>query len=173
MSNQPLKPQQPTDRDMEHTVGHHLHDGQSVYVITNGAITLGKVGLRVQLDGSRHIDVDGVSYTMYGSTSDGSRIVLVHPATEDNREKLVALFGEAQVPTLPPQGSALTRALVKQGRYVKAWVSNVSDGKAREYKNVALLVPSTPTFLSVTGSVYDHAIAFDDFGNEITEIPNM
>lgn len=174
MSNQPLKPQQPKGADMEHKIGQRLRDGAKVYAILRSEIMLGAVETIAESDSTAaRIHVNNYEFTPYGSADEDSNIVLVHPATEDNREKLVALFGEAQVPPLPPQGSSLTSALVKQGRYVKAWVSDVSDGKAREYKNVELLVPSTPRFLSVTGNVYDHAVAFDDFGNEITELPNM
>ena len=168
-------PQQPKDTGMEHKVGQKLRDGTKVYAITRDEIMLGEVEIRQLVSDSLDtcIRVNGHRFTSYGSGDEGSNIVLVHPATEDNREKLVALFGEAQVPPLPPQGSAITKALLDQGRFTKAWVSDVSDGKAREYKNIELLVPTSSKFLSVQGNVYAYAVAFDDFGNEITELPNM
>lgn len=159
---------------MEHKIGQRLRDGTKVYAILRSEIILGAVETVAESDSTAtHIRVNNHEFTSYGSDGEDSNIVLVHPATEDNREKLVALFGEAQVPPLPPQGSAITKALLGQGRFAKAWVSDVSDGKAREYKNIELLIPTSSKFLSVQGNVYDYAVAFDDFGNEITELPNM
>lgn len=93
-------------------------------------------------------------------------------ANEANRVKLVALFGEDQVPALPPHGSEVSEALLKEGRYVKAWVSQDSDSHARESLTKRLLGSMNEgLFIDVSGGSYRYAVAFDDFGVEITELP--
>lgn len=154
-----------------------LPRGAKVFAITQGGILLGEVEIRAksnfEVDASlTHIRVCSHKFTHAGTANEESRVVFVYLANEANRAKLVALFGEDQVPALPPHGSEISKALLEEGRYVKACVSNISDEDARNSLNIALLKRiDEGEFVCIGGGRYHYAVAFDDFGVEITELP--
>ena len=94
-------------------------------------------------------------------------------ATPENREALVTLYSEDDVPRLPLRGSELTKELLKQQKYVLCLVSHISDDDARSTNPpiVRTVVEADGRwFESVAGSVYMYAVPIDNHGHEITEI---
>lgn len=93
-------------------------------------------------------------------------------ATPENREALVTLYSEDDVPRLPLRGSELTKELLKQQKYVLCLVSSVSDDGARSIETPRVRTVSDfdgTWFESVAGSVYRYAVPIDNQGYEITE----
>lgn len=93
------------------------------------------------------------------------------PATQEIREKLVAIWGEDAVPKLPLRGSELTKEFLKQQKYVLCRVSDYSDERARELNDVRTIrMAHCGEFLREDGEFANYAVPIDYNGNEITEI---
>lgn len=94
-------------------------------------------------------------------------------ATPENREALVTLYGEDEVPKIPLRGSELTKKLIEQQNYVLCWTSELSDDDARENKELTVIEYAgvkAGWFICINGHGYNHAVPIDMCGNEIMEI---
>lgn len=92
-------------------------------------------------------------------------------ATPENRQALITLCGENEVPELPSYGSDLTRKLLKTQKYVLCKVSSYSDGHARELEDVRTICSTLNSgFIREDGEFASYAVPIDMNGNEITEI---
>lgn len=92
--------------------------------------------------------------------------------TPENREALVTLYGEDEVPELPLRGSDLTRKLLEKQKYVLCLVGSHSDECARDWLLgvcIATAVEDDGFTLADGGFAY-YAVPIDMNGNEITEI---
>lgn len=94
------------------------------------------------------------------------------PATQEIREKLVAIWGEDAVPKIPLRGSELTKELLKQQKYVLCRVSDYSDERAREWPQEICVVSAfmDKGFATGNGRYAKYAVPIDNHGHEITEI---
>lgn len=93
-------------------------------------------------------------------------------ATPENREALVTLYSEDEVPKLPLRGSELTMELLKQQKYVLCLVSNINEDNARrnDPPKVRIVSGMDKGWFNLTdGLVAEFAIPIDMDGNEITE----
>lgn len=94
-------------------------------------------------------------------------------AIPENREALVTLYSEDDVPRLPLRGSELTKELLKQQKYVLCLVSNINEDNARrdDPPKVGIVSGMDKDWFNLTnGLVAEFAIPIDMDGNEITEI---
>lgn len=98
---------------------------------------------------------------------------LLH-ATQEMREKLVAIWGEDAVPKLPVRGSELTKKLLAKQKYVLCLVSHNSDDAARKHRDLLAIIDYVDDkkgwFSCTDEDIYNHAVPVDIHGNEITEI---
>ena len=115
------------------------------------------------------IEGNGETYTENGKKFDDAGGVpsLLH-ATQEMREKLVAIWGEDAVPKLPLKGSELTKELLKEQKYVLCYVSETSDNDART-KATAMAIGSYNESFWLTNKhcEWQYAVPIDNNGNEI------
>lgn len=116
---------------------------------------------------------NGETYTKNGKKFDdtGGLPSLLH-ATQEMREKLVAIWGEDAVPKLPVRGSELTMRLLEKQKYVLCLVSDASDDEARSSPYLVIVESYRGGFFDevTNNSFYRFAVPIDMDGNEIMEI---
>lgn len=111
-------------------------------------------------------------YTNNGRTiSKNSGLTRIFHATPENRDKLVAIWGEEAVPKLPLSPQEITLRLLESQKYQLCKVSNHST--QWEFNNVLKAVVHIGVFnefIDNNGASWTYGIPVDNNGNEITEI---
>lgn len=96
--------------------------------------------------------------------------------TPENRQALVTLYGEDEVPELPLRGSDLTKKLLNKQKYVLCFCSDTNDDDCRENKKLSIISCFKDGFFydrevdSHFAGWWKCAVPIDNNGNEITEI---
>lgn len=92
--------------------------------------------------------------------------------TPENRQALVTLYSEDEVPELPLKGSELTKKLLEKHKYVMCWVCNHSDEQARKWPQGACIATAVEDdgFTLADGEFVEYAVPVDMDGNEMTEL---
>lgn len=116
------------------------------------------------------------TYKTNGRLCSSDRLPSLFHTTPENRQALVALYGEDEVPNLPLLGSDLTRKLLERQEYVLCYCADRSDDEARKNKVIQLVNDWREdgffrTQLSFRNSgTYPYAVPIDMNANEITEL---
>ncbi|WP_227430452.1 hypothetical protein [Psychrobacter sp. I-STPA6b] len=115
---------------------------------------------------------DHASYQSNGLFSMHYKFPSIFHATPENRQALVTLYGEENVPELPLRGSELTKKLLEKQKYVICWVSDASEEKARLKKSIELVNLFDDSkdyccFFTEHGIWWQYAVPIDSNGNEI------
>lgn len=114
----------------------------------------------------------GFNYSQCGRAYRSFKVPHLLHATQEMREKLVAIWGEDAVPKIPLLGSELTKKLLEKQKYVLCLVSDASDDEARSNPYLVIVESYRGSFFDevTNNSFYRFAVAVDMSGNEITEI---
>lgn len=114
----------------------------------------------------------GFDYSQCGRAHPSFKVPHLLHATQEMREKLVAIWGEDAVPKMPLRGSELTRELLKKQKYVLCWANTRSDEYARDASRKVYIVTEVEDdgFTLSDGGFAEFAVPVDEHGYEITEI---
>ena len=126
--------------------------------------------LSATIDNTFSIQGSSIFYLSDGRRGPYAAIPSLLHATQEMREKLVAIWGEDAVPKLPLRGSELTKKLLEKQKYVLCWTAVQSDDIARRYKElnvIEFMDDREGWFVCVGGHGYNRAVPVDNNGNEI------
>lgn len=153
-------------RKKENVMNKEFKGGDWVFeTLLNGEIRLEKL-----IQKGENVSTKYASYNKLGVNEQMPISKLVR-ATEDKRQALVVLNGEQAVPKLELTGGEAVKHLLKSQKYVLCQVSNISENKAREGNNIAVI--DSADMLIPHGYFYDggddweYAIPVDMNGEEI------
>lgn len=154
-------------RKKENVMGKEFKSGDWVFETqVNGKIKLEKLSQK-----GGYVSTGYASYNKLGINEQMPISKLVQ-ATKENRQALVTLYGEQEVPKLELSGGEAVKYLLGLQKWVLCWVSNDSEAHARE-GNVVALIDCADTILPF-GSFYDggddwdYAVPIDMNGDELT-----
>ena len=128
--------------------------------------------LSATIDNRFSVQGSSIFYLSDGRRGTYAAIPSLLHATQEMREKLVAIWGEDAVPKLPLRGSELTKKLLEKQKYVLCLVSDVSDDEARSNPYLVIIESYQGRFFDevTNNSFYKFAVPIDEHGYEITEI---
>ena len=132
--------------------------------------------LSATIDNTFSVQGSSIFYLSDGRRGPYAAIPSLLHATQEMREKLVAIWGEDAVPKLPVRGSELTKKLLEKQKYGLCYVSDINDGDCRENKRVSVIERFEDGYFykgKVNGPFvcsWKYAVPIDNNGNEITEI---
>lgn len=153
-------------RKKEDVMDKEFKGGDWVFeTLLNGEIRLEKL-----IQKGENVSTKYASYNKLGINEQMPISKLVR-ATEEKRKALVVLNGEDVVPKLELTGGEAVKHLLKSQKWVLCQVSNISENKAREGNNIAVI--DSADMLIPHGYFYDggddweYAIPVDMNGEEI------